>query len=94
MSCQSLYTIHYPRFWLIEDRPKEKYDRDNLLFHIKENDYFGTLATVLSLMKERLNDKKFSKWRTETLKKETDNLMYLQRSHKIVPKNDQSDSQT
>lgn len=28
-------------------------------FHIKSNDYFGTLATVLSLIRQNLGNKEF-----------------------------------
>ncbi len=76
------YTIR-PKYWFVNDKP-----RDNLLFHIEKDDYFGTLATVLSLAREELAGKKISEWQTAMLEKETGNLMYLQKKYKIVPKHD------
>ena len=46
----------------------------NLKFHIKNNDFFGTLATILHLHKQT----------NELLDDELiDSLMYLQDNHKI-----------
>jgi len=56
----------------------------SLKFHIKSDDYFGTLATILSLVnqslkpKDKTNIKIFS-----TLEKD---LLYLQKEYKIVKK--------
>jgi hypothetical protein len=55
-----------------------------LKFHIKSDDYFGTLATVLSLVNQLLKtkDKNIIKIFT-TLEKD---LLYLQKEYKIVKK--------
>lgn len=55
----------------------------NLNFHIKSGDYFGTLATVLSLVheSERMNMKTVN---SDILKKAINDLMFLQAKYKIV----------
>jgi hypothetical protein len=54
----------------------------SLQFHIEANDYFGTLATVLDLVSQDLR-KKGHRRHAETLRRLRDNLVYLQRSHRI-----------
>lgn len=52
-------------------------------FHIKSDDYFGTLATVLSLAEETmLEDKKHK----TIFKRLIRDLIYLQKEYKIVKK--------
>jgi len=52
-------------------------------FHILSNDYFGTLATVLSLIKQTPeNILQYIK----TLENLEEDLLYLQNSYKIVKK--------
>jgi hypothetical protein len=58
-----------------------------LQFHIEENDYFGTLATVLDLVSQDLRKKGHLR-NAETLLHRRDRLMYLQseyRIEKIIP---------
>jgi hypothetical protein len=52
-----------------------------LEFHVDQNDYFGTLATGLSLLLERRTKKQ-----KEFLKKYADDLVYLQKLYKIIKK--------
>jgi hypothetical protein len=52
-------------------------------FHIKMGDYFGTLATVLDLLRQRLVDKEEEE---RILKNLTADLLYLQKRFKITPK--------
>lgn len=60
-------------------------NKDNLKFHIESDDYFGTLATVLSLQEQNLSEyKKFKV--SEILKNKIDELMYLQKNYKIISK--------
>ena len=54
----------------------------SLQFHIKENDYFGTLATVLDLVSQDLL-KKGHRSNAETLGRLRDRLMYLQQGYRI-----------
>jgi len=54
----------------------------SLQFHIQENDYFGTLATVLDLVSQDLR-KKGHRSNAETLVRLRDRLMYLQGEYRI-----------
>jgi hypothetical protein len=54
----------------------------NLQFHIDENDYFGTLATVLDLVSQDLR-KKGNRSNAETLFRLQDRLMYLQQGYRL-----------
>jgi hypothetical protein len=54
----------------------------SLQFHIKENDYFGTLATVLDLVSQDLRQKGHCS-NAETLDGLRDRLMYLQQGYRI-----------
>jgi len=54
----------------------------SLKFHIQENDYFRTLATVLDLVSQDLR-KKGHRRKAETLRRQRDRLMYLQSSYRI-----------
>ena len=51
-------------------------------FHIEQNDYFGTLATVLDLLRQDLNRGSYYR-HAETLGSLCDELMYLQGCHRI-----------
>jgi hypothetical protein len=56
----------------------------SLEFHIKTNDYFGTLATILDLLRQDLEEGVKIENSHVSLKKLTDDLLYLQRKYKIV----------
>lgn len=51
-------------------------------FHIKSNDYFGTLATILNL----LHQEEFIGDINKILKEKVKELMYLQKYYKIIKK--------
>ena len=55
----------------------------SLEFHIKSNDYFSTLATVLSLIRQTPEN---NKEHLEALGNLIKDLMYLQNKYKIVKK--------
>lgn len=57
--------------------------KKSLKFHIKSDDYFGTLATVLSLAEETILKNKKHKTIFKRLIKD---LMYLQKEYKVVKK--------
>jgi hypothetical protein len=57
-------------------------NEDSLQFHIQQNDYFGTLATVLDLVRQDLDRRGYHP-HALTLSRLRDNLVYLQRSHRI-----------
>ena len=56
-----------------------------LEFHIKTNDYFGTLATVLDLLRQ---DAELSEIDARTLIHMKDDLVYLQAHYLVIPKPD------
>ncbi len=64
----------------------EKNKIQNLKFHIKSGDYFGTLATVLDLFRLDVLEKKFIFDNDKILKKIIKNLVYLQDNYKITKK--------
>jgi hypothetical protein len=55
---------------------------ESLQFHIEKNDFFGTVATVLDLLRQDLARRRYHR-HAETLTRLRDDLMYLQRSHRI-----------
>jgi hypothetical protein len=54
----------------------------SLQFHINENDYFGTLATVLDQVSQDLR-KTGNRRTAKTLQRQIDGLMYLQKGYRI-----------
>jgi len=70
-----------PLVWLVRDEASVK-------FHVTNNDYFGTIATILSLIKQQI--KKGGAPDTATLNKIFKNLekdlLYLQNNYQIKPK--------
>ena len=57
--------------------------KKSLEFHIKSDDYFGTLATVLSLIRQ--TPENIGKY-IKTLDNLEKDLLYLQKEYKIVKK--------
>ncbi len=56
-----------------------------LAFHIKANDYFGTLATIVSLLKDNL--KKTGRVNNKAiLTSLIDDLLFLQQHYRIISK--------
>lgn len=70
-----------PLVWFVRDKT-------SVNFHVENDDYFGTIAAVLSLVKQQI--KKDSRPETAILKKILKNLekelMYLQNNYQINPK--------
>jgi hypothetical protein len=59
-------------------------DKKGIEFHILEQDYFGTLATVLSLYAQSLKTRRFSpKEVAEGLCRKSEELSYLQKHYRI-----------
>jgi len=56
-----------------------------LEFHIQQNDYFGTLATVLDLLRQ---DADLLEIHARTLIRMRDDLVYLQAHYLVIPKSD------
>jgi hypothetical protein len=63
----------------------------SLQFHIEANDYFGTLATVLDLVSQDLRKKGHHR-NEDTLGRLRDDLVYLQRSHRIENRDRKAES--
>lgn len=60
--------------------------KESIEFHVKNNDYFGTLATVLSLVRQTINNKGSQKTNIKTLNNLEQDLMNLQKGYKISKK--------
>ena len=61
-------------------------EEKSLEFHIKSQDYFGTLATIISLNRQNIERKKEVERAVETLKIIENNLVYLQKNYSIIKK--------
>ncbi|MEI6529506.1 MAG: hypothetical protein WCN88_03865 [Candidatus Falkowbacteria bacterium] len=70
-----------PVAWLVKDEASVK-------FHVENNDYFGTIAAVLSLIKEEIKKGKQSDLPTfnKVLKNLEEELLFLQKNYQINPK--------
>ncbi len=67
-------------FWLVKDEASTR-------FHVEQDDYFGTIATILSLLKQKLqknptDNPDFQ----ETLKRLEEDLLWLQKNYQIKPR--------
>jgi hypothetical protein len=58
----------------------------SIKFHVENNDYFGTLATVLNLLKHDIS-KCGHKMEIDVLDRKVDELVYLQNNYMINRKN-------
>ncbi len=68
----------------LRDIDEERERIDNLLNHIEADDYFGSLATIIDLVRQEM--KKTNQELRETLHNLKDDLLYLQERYKIVKK--------
>lgn len=57
-----------------------------LEFHIKSDDYFGTLATILDLVKQQIFRDNSRDENKNIIENKIAELMYLQNNYKIVKK--------
>jgi len=69
---------------VLHDRSEKERRRKKLEFHVKSNDYFGTLATIIDFI--RVEEKIVGKNKNKILKNIKDDLLYLQNNYKIVRK--------
>jgi hypothetical protein len=53
-------------------------NKESIEFHIANNDYFGTLATTLDLLRQAIEDRGYRAEDAELLRRITDDLLYLQ----------------
>jgi hypothetical protein len=60
-------------------------DEAGVKFHIKSNDYFGTIATVLSLLKQKIekDGRSDAAVLNKTLKNLEKDLLFLQKNYEI-----------
>jgi len=58
-------------------------NEESIEFHIAANDYFGTLATALDLLRQAIEDRGYRPEDAELLRRITDDLLYLQANHTI-----------
>ena len=70
---------------LILNEVEEEDRKKSIQFHVKYNDYFGTLATVLSLLKQQEERKRFNKNKDniQLLDNLVNDLIYLQENYQI-----------
>jgi len=70
-----------PLFLLVKDEASTK-------FHVKNDDYFGTIATILNLLEQEIkkNDCQNSAVFKETLNNIEKDLLFLQENYQINPK--------
>ena len=63
-------------------------DQDSVKFHIHSDDYFGTIATVLDLIKQQIkkDGRTDAAVLNKTLKNLRDDLMFLQNNYEIKPR--------
>jgi len=93
-----LYTIHFPKFWFVRDDSTdrlyspaiEQAPHTDMLFHVSAGDYITTLATILRFFEESIHDGKTTpemrKLQLKTIKDVMNDLLYLNKHYKIVPK--------
>ncbi len=65
-----------PVVWLVRDRESVK-------FHVENDDYFGTIATLLDLIRQRMKNDAATEQAFQNLKSD---LMFLQENYKIEKK--------
>lgn len=87
----STYEVRFPKYWLIRDEPSS---HASLLFHVGQNDYFSTLATILRFYEESIHEKnttpEMRELQLKTIKNVMNDLLYLNKKYTIVPKDEKS----
>lgn len=68
-----------PLVWLVKDEASVKW-------HVASDDYFGTLATIISLLKQQIKKDGQTAALKTTLNNLEKDLMYLQTRYQINPK--------
>ncbi len=73
----------------LKQSPSYVNDEASVKFHVENNDYFGTIAAVLSLVKEQIkkDDYPNSAILNKILKDLETDLLILQKEYQINPKN-------
>lgn len=60
--------------------------KESLEFHIQSGDYFGTLATVINLVKQQIFKDKSKNKNRKIIEDKVAELIYLQNNYDIVKK--------
>ncbi len=58
-------------------------ETERIEFHIASHDYFGTLATILDLLRQDMKARGYSEKDAQLLERLTDELLYVQANHII-----------
>ena len=58
-------------------------NEQSIEFHIAANDYFGTLATTLDLLRQSIEKRGYCTEDDDLLRRTIDDLLYLQANHTI-----------
>lgn len=63
-------------------------DKESVKYHISQDDYFGTIATIISLIKQDIykNPTKYSPDFKKILQNLEKDLVWLQENYQIIPK--------
>lgn len=83
--CDNKIALNYFSQQFLLDKEDEQSREKVLEFRAANNDYFGTLATVLDLMSQEKGE--FTNINREILKKIRDDLIYLQNNYKLKRNN-------
>lgn len=70
-----------PVIWFVKDEKSVK-------FHVQNDDYFGTIATIMSLIEQKIEkaDPENKMSLKKSLKNMGKDLMFLQKNYKIIKK--------
>jgi len=60
-------------------------ERESLEFHIAANDFFGTAATVLDLVRQAMEKNRLRRGHVGMLTRMCERLVFLQQRYRIVP---------
>lgn len=76
--------------WFLHDEPSEARIRE-IAFHVKSGDYFATLATIMMLVADSLQDNRLrneppSQFHINTVQALKDELMHVHRAYRITNK--------
>lgn len=95
------YKIYFPKHWFVRDEPldgaylptQKDSSHQELLFHVSQNDYLSTLATVLRFFEETISDNKSTpemrELQLKSIRSVMNDLLYLNQHYVIVPKDKQ-----
>lgn len=105
-----LYTFNLPRYWLVRDVPSGRtylpisdkrcplVSHGSMMFHVSAGDYLTTLVSILRFFEESLKDDKITPemraLELKTIREVMSDLIYLNKSYTLVPKNEKSDQKT